>query len=51
MGRTYHKEPYGYLVEFGYNGWVSELGRFILFATEQEYIDYILDLKENGGND
>lgn len=50
MGET-HKEPYGYLVGFGYNGWVSELGRFILFATEQEYIDYILDLKENGGND
>lgn len=46
-----HKEPYGYLVGFGYNGWVSELSRFILFATEQEYIDYILDSKEDGGND
>lgn len=42
-----HKEPYGYLVGFGYNGWVSELGRFILFATEQEYIDYIFGGNEN----
>lgn len=36
-----HKEPYGYSVGFGYRGWVEELGRFVLFATESEYKDYI----------
>ena len=35
------EEPYGYLVSFGYRGWVESLGRYILFATEQEYLDYI----------
>jgi hypothetical protein len=33
-------------VAFGYRGWVEELGRFLLFATEDEYIDYIFS-KEN----
>lgn len=46
MAIVHHDEPYGYFVAFGYNGWVSELGRFILFATEQEYIDYIFSNKE-----
>lgn len=34
-------EPYGYLVGFGYMGWVEELSSYILFATEQEYEEYI----------
>ena len=34
-------EPYGYLVSYGYKGWVEILGLFILFATEEEYLDYI----------
>lgn len=34
-------KPYGYSVGFGYRGWVEELGRFVLFATEQEYEEYI----------
>lgn len=33
-------EPYGYLVSDGYMGRVSELC-WILFDTEQEYLDYI----------
>ena len=41
--RVEHKEPYGYITSFGYKGWVESLGSYILFATEQEYIDYILE--------
>lgn len=33
-------EPYGYLTKDGYMGRVSELC-WILFSTEQEYLDYI----------
>lgn len=40
-----HDEPYGYSVGFGYKGWVKELSSYILFATEEEYKEYI------GGND
>ena len=29
----------GYIVPYGYMGYVD--GRYILFATEAEYIDYI----------
>ena len=37
------QEPYGYIVGYGYRGWVERLGKWILFATESEYIDYISD--------
>ena len=43
MAGESNREPYGYLVSFGYRGWVEELGRFILFATEEEYKDYIFE--------
>ena len=36
-----NKAPYGYLVESGYVGYVPSMARFILFATEQEYLEYI----------
>lgn len=32
----------GYYVGTGYMGWVEALGRYVLFATEAEYEDYIL---------
>lgn len=32
----------GYLVGFGYMGWVPELNRYVLFATESEYEEYYL---------
>lgn len=31
----------GYFVPTGYMGFVPWLGRYILFATEQEYVEYI----------
>ena len=46
MNPKKHKEPYGYSVGFGYRGWVEELGLFVLFATEQEYKDYIFNDEE-----
>ena len=30
----------GYLVGFGYMGYVPELNKYILFATEDEYVEY-----------
>lgn len=34
-------EPYGYPVNAGYLGWVKKEHTMRLFATEQEYYDYI----------
>ena len=34
-------KPKGYLVSCGYMGYVEELGRYILFCTEDEYLEYI----------
>lgn len=36
----------GYLVPFGYMGYVPWLQSYILFATEQEYRDYLTDWSE-----
>ena len=36
-------EPYGYYTSYGYKGYVERLGRFILFATREEYYEYIKD--------
>lgn len=33
--------PYGYLTQNGYMGYVKSLDRFILFATEEDYLYYI----------
>lgn len=35
------KKPYGYLVESGYYGWVDWYRGYMLFATEEEYLEYI----------
>lgn len=35
------KTPYGYLVEAGYIGFVPDMERYMLFSTEEDYIDYI----------
>lgn len=31
----------GYVISSGYMGFVEELGRYILFCTEDEYLEYI----------
>lgn len=36
----------GYLVPFGYMGFVPWLETYILFATEQDYRDYLTDRSE-----
>lgn len=51
MGSTHHKEPYGYYVNNIYCGWDEELGRFLKFENENEYLDYIFSSKESGGNE
>lgn len=33
----------GYYIGTGYMGWVAAYKRYILFATEKEYEDYILN--------
>ena len=35
------QKPYGYPVSSGYLGWVEDLGRWVLFSTEAEYVEYI----------
>nr|DAR98924.1 MAG TPA: hypothetical protein [Bacteriophage sp.] len=35
--------PKGYYVPSGYMGYVSEEKSYILFSTEQEYLEYITD--------
>ena len=34
---------YGYYVSFGYRGWVPWLKRYLEFATEQDYKEYLED--------
>lgn len=31
----------GYVIQSGYMGWVPSLGRYILFATEGDYVEYV----------
>lgn len=38
---TQTKKPKGYIVPNGYMGYVSRENRYILFATETDYLDYI----------
>lgn len=35
------KTPYGYLTPDGFEGWVPWFKKYILFATENEYLEYI----------
>lgn len=41
------KRPHGYLTRYGFKGWVEKLNRYILFATEKEYYEY-LEEEDNG---
>lgn len=34
-------KPKGYIVPNGYMGYISATNRYQLFATEQEYLEYI----------
>ena len=47
MKKPQKTEPYGYLIDSGYNGWVNWLGRYVIFATEEEYLEYIKEEEEN----
>jgi len=40
--------PYGYPVASGYMGWV--VSSFLLFATEQDYLDWVADYLEDEGD-
>lgn len=31
----------GYFTNFGYNGWVPWLNRYIRFASQEEYFEYL----------
>lgn len=33
----------GYNNSIGYMGWVESIGDYMLFASEQDYLDYIED--------
>lgn len=33
----------GYLINSGYMGWVPSIGRYLLFCTETEYIEYYME--------
>lgn len=33
--------PYGYLTSYGYRGWVEKLNKWMIFATEEEYKEYL----------
>ena len=33
--------PYGYVINIGYMGWVESQHRYVLFDTEEEYLEYI----------
>ena len=34
-------QPYGYYTGYGYRGWVESYHKWMVFATEEEYLDYI----------
>lgn len=36
----------GYVVSCGYMGWVASCNRYLLFATEGEYLEYIKEEEE-----
>lgn len=44
-----HKMPYGYPVNSGYEGWVVD--RFMLFATERDYLEFVEWYKEEYEDD
>jgi hypothetical protein len=33
----------GYVLPFGYMGWVEKYGRYMMFATEDEYKEWMED--------
>lgn len=35
--------PKGYYVGYGYMGWIQESNNYILFATEEEYLEAFYD--------
>ena len=37
----------GYYTAYGFLGWVEKLQRLVLFATIEEYEDYIRELEED----
>ena len=43
--------PKGYYIGTGYMGWVPWYNNYILFATEEEYYDYINERKDEQTNE
>jgi hypothetical protein len=37
----------GYPIDTGYMGYIPSQNRYILFATESEYIEYIMEMEIN----
>ena len=37
----------GYNVHSGYMGWVPRLKSYMLFASERDYIEYLIDEEES----
>jgi hypothetical protein len=37
----------GYFVPDGYMGWVEWLDRYMLFASESDYLEYVTDVEQN----
>lgn len=42
------REMKGYYVSVGYMGWIPELYKYVLFATEEEYHEYFERRTEHG---
>ena len=38
-------KPYGYPISEGYNGYVPSLIKYLLFDTEEEYIEYFNEME------
>jgi len=36
-----NQKPKGYYVGYGYRGWVALYGRYLLFANEEEYLEFL----------
>lgn len=37
----------GYFTEKGYMGWVEWKHKFMLFACEKDYLEYVIDIEQN----
>lgn len=38
-------KPYGYVVNNGYRGFIPSLQKYLLFDTEDEYVEYFYEIE------